>query len=129
MTLYLVDLPICGRLYTWYRGDGITMSRLDRFLLSEKWCEVWPNCIQVTYQRGLSDHVPLMLHVEETNWGPRPLHMLKCWADYPGYADFARAKWSSFNVERWGGHVLQQKFKLMKSCLKEWHQQHSEFGG
>jgi len=31
----LIDLPICGRLFTWYRGDGISMSRLDRFL--------WPN--------------------------------------------------------------------------------------
>lgn len=42
----LLDLPICGRLFTWYPGDGVSMSRLDRFLLYEKWCEVWPNCIQ-----------------------------------------------------------------------------------
>jgi len=32
----LIDLPICGRLFTWYRGDGISMSRLDQFLLSSK---------------------------------------------------------------------------------------------
>jgi exonuclease III len=63
----LIDLPICGQLFTWYRGDGVSMSRLDRFLLSEKWCEAWPNCIQVAYQRGLSDHVPLMLSVDEAN--------------------------------------------------------------
>lgn len=31
---FLVDLPICGRLFTWSRGDGISMSRIDRFLLS-----------------------------------------------------------------------------------------------
>lgn len=74
----LVDLPICGRLFTWYRGDGVSMSRLDRFLLSDKWCDVWPNCIQVAYQRGLSDHVPLILHADDANWGPRPLRMLKC---------------------------------------------------
>jgi len=41
----LLDLPICGRLFTWYRGDGVSMSRLDRFLLSDNWCNVWPNCI------------------------------------------------------------------------------------
>jgi len=41
----LFDLPICGRLFTWYKGDGISMSRLDRFLLSNKWCEIWPHCI------------------------------------------------------------------------------------
>jgi len=35
----LIDFPICECLFTWYRGDGISMSRLDRFLLSEKWCD------------------------------------------------------------------------------------------
>lgn len=34
---FLLDLPICGRLFTWYRGDGISMSILDRFLVSTKW--------------------------------------------------------------------------------------------
>jgi len=42
---FLIDLPICGRLFTWYRGDGVSMSRLDRFLVSSKWCESWPNCV------------------------------------------------------------------------------------
>jgi hypothetical protein len=25
----LIDLPICGHLYTWFKGDGVSMSRLD----------------------------------------------------------------------------------------------------
>jgi len=33
----LIDLPPCGRHYTWFKGDGLSMSRLDRFLLSEDW--------------------------------------------------------------------------------------------
>ena len=43
----LVDLPLRGRTYTWYRGDGRTMSRIDRFLLSDNWCLTWPTCIQL----------------------------------------------------------------------------------
>jgi len=31
----LVELPFIGRRFTWYRGDGHSMSRIDRFLLSE----------------------------------------------------------------------------------------------
>lgn len=77
----LIDLPLCGRLFTWYKGDGITMSRLDRFLLSARRCVSWKNSIQVAHQRGLSDHVPLVLDVDDANWGPRPLLLLKCWAD------------------------------------------------
>lgn len=103
----LVDLPLCGRLFTWYRGDGVSMSRLDRFLLSAKWCDTWPNCVHVVLQYGLSDHVPLVLRVDEANWGPRPLRMLKCWVDYPGYGDFVREKWGSLLVSRWGGFILQ----------------------
>ena len=40
----LIDLPLCGRKFTWYKGDGKSMSRIDRFLLYEDWCLVWPNC-------------------------------------------------------------------------------------
>jgi len=122
----LIDLPLCGRLFSWYRGDGVSMSRLDRFLLSEKWSEAWPNCIQVAYQRGLSDHVPLMLHVDEANWGPRPLRMLKCWADLPSYGEFVRDKWSSINLTSWGGFVLRKKLKMLKAELKVWHNEHSK---
>jgi hypothetical protein len=25
----LVDLPLCGRRYTWFKGDGTSMSRID----------------------------------------------------------------------------------------------------
>jgi len=35
---FLVDLPLRGRNFTWFRGDGNSMSRIDRFLLSDRWC-------------------------------------------------------------------------------------------
>lgn len=104
---FLIDLPLCGRLFTWYRGDGVTMSRLDRFLLSARWCLSWPNSIQVAHQRGLSDHVPLVLDVDDLNWGPRPLRMLKCWRDFAGYSEFVRENLNSFHLDGWGGFVLQ----------------------
>lgn len=81
----LIDLPLHGRGFTWYKGDGNSMSRIDRFLLSEEWCAKWPNCLQVAALRGLSDHCPLVLSVDDHNWGPKPVRMLKCWADVPGY--------------------------------------------
>jgi len=115
----LIDLPICGRLYTWYKGDRISMSKLDRFMLSNMWCDSWPNCIQVAYQWGLSDHVPMMFQNDEANLGPRPLRMLKCWSDYPGYGDFVREKWASFNCQGKAGYILKKKLKMMKASLKE----------
>ncbi|MCI69541.1 endonuclease/exonuclease/phosphatase family protein, partial [Trifolium medium] len=32
----LFDLPLSGHKFTWYKGDGLSMSHLDRFLLSEE---------------------------------------------------------------------------------------------
>ena len=63
----LVDLPLGGRKFTWYKGDECSMSRLDRFLLSEEWCLLWPNCIQVAHLKGLSDHCPILLSVDDQN--------------------------------------------------------------
>jgi hypothetical protein len=123
---YLLDLPLCGRLFTWYRGDGVSMSRLDRFLVSANWCVSWRNCIQVAHQRRLSDHVSLVLHIDDAIWGPRPLRLMKCWADYQGYSEFVRDKLNSFCLDGWGGHVLKIKLKMIKQCLKEWHQQHTK---
>ncbi|GAU47312.1 hypothetical protein TSUD_283800 [Trifolium subterraneum] len=75
--------------------------------------------------RGLSYHRPLSLSVDEENWGPRPLCMLKCWQDVPGYKKFVVSKWQSLQVDDWGGYVLKEKLKLLKSALKEWHISHS----
>jgi exonuclease III len=73
----LVDLPLGGRNFTWFKGDGKSMSRIDRFLLSEDWCLLWPNCSQIAHMQSLSDHCPLVLSVDEENWGTRPFCMLK----------------------------------------------------
>jgi len=102
------------------------MSRIDRFLVSSKWCDSWPNCIQVAHQWGLSDHVPLVLNVDDANWGPRPLRLMKYWADYVGYAEFVCEKLNSFSLDGEGGHVVKMKLKMIKFCLKEWHQQHTK---
>ena len=120
----LIDLPLCGRKFTWYKRDGSCMSRINRFLLSEDWCAQWPNCFQVALLRGLSDHCPLQLLIDDEDWGPRPTRMLKCWRDIPGYHQFVVEKWKSLKVDGWGGYVLKEKLKLVKVALKEWHSVH-----
>jgi len=94
----LVDLPLRGRTFTWFRGDGRSMSHIDRILLSEKWCSTWPTCFQLAVSRGLSDHCPLVLAIDCQNWGPKPVKMLKCWADFPGFDSFVRDTWSSLQI-------------------------------
>jgi hypothetical protein len=44
---FLINLPICGRLFTWYHRDGVSMSRLDWFLLSNKWCDIGDHSLHI----------------------------------------------------------------------------------
>ncbi|XP_058769380.1 uncharacterized protein LOC131643223 [Vicia villosa] len=37
----LVDIPCKGKKFTWYSGDGKSMSRIDRFLVSDKVVDDW----------------------------------------------------------------------------------------
>jgi hypothetical protein len=121
----LVDHPLIGGQFTWYRGDGHSMSRLGGLLLSENWCLQWPNYLQLGQLCGLSDHCVIVLSVDEQKCGPRPFRMLKCWANVPTYKNFVSSKWQSFQVEGWGGYVVKEKLKRIKVTLWEWHQNHT----
>jgi len=45
---------------------------------------------------------------------------------YSDYEQFVREQGRSFDITGWGGHVLKQKFIMIKSKLKECHQQHAQ---
>ena len=64
---FLFGLPLGGRAYTWYRGDGRSVSRLDIFLLYEAWCLTWTKCYQMAQIIGLSDHCPIVFSIDEKN--------------------------------------------------------------
>jgi hypothetical protein len=110
----LIDLPLNIRRFTWFRCDGISMSCLDRFLLSEGWIQNWPHSSQWGLSRGLSDHCPLLLKNGDINWGPKPFRFLNAWKYQDGFDDFVKNSWCSFSVRGWGGYVLKEKL----SCLK-----------
>ena len=61
----LVDIPIVGRKFTWYKSNGTVKSRIDRILVSSKWLETLPNSKQYVLSRSISDHCALVL--KDTN--------------------------------------------------------------
>lgn len=77
------------------------------------------------FPRGLSDHCPIMLTIDDQNWGPKPLRMLKCWSYIQGYAYFVKEKWQSIQVHGWSGFILKEKLKRLKSELRSWHLNHT----
>ncbi|XP_020211058.1 uncharacterized protein LOC109795906 [Cajanus cajan] len=119
----LVDLPLVGRKYTWYRTDGKCMSRLDKFLVSNAWLSHWPHTTQCGLSIGLSDHFAILLKNEDINWGPKPFRVLDCWRGDARYVVFVRSQWKELNVEGRAAFVLKEKLKLLKCRLHRWNQE------
>ncbi|GMI68779.1 hypothetical protein HRI_000547200 [Hibiscus trionum] len=56
----LIDLPLKGGAYTWFRGGSSpTACRLDRFLVSTEVLMLFSDLTQMVLPRGLSDHNPI----------------------------------------------------------------------
>lgn len=115
-----MDLPLLGRKFTWYKPCSSIMSRIDRFLLSDRWIQQFGNLIQWGAKRTISDHCPSILKGGESNWGPKPFRVLDYWNEHPEFRPFVQERWGANQINGTSCYVLKEKLKGLKSDLKEW---------
>ncbi|XP_068466684.1 uncharacterized protein [Phaseolus vulgaris] len=72
----LLDLPLVGKNYTWFRPDGTAKSIIVRGLVTEEWLLKWPMCKQYVLRREVSDHCALVIKSVEKDWGPKPFRSI-----------------------------------------------------
>lgn len=77
--LGLIDLPMVGKSYTWYRPNGSARNKIDKVLVSMEWFAVWPRSTQFVLERNVSDHCLIVVKTKLIDWGPRPFKVLDCW--------------------------------------------------
>ncbi|GKV22035.1 hypothetical protein SLEP1_g31939 [Rubroshorea leprosula] len=123
VTTDLVDVKLSNKSYTWYKPDGTTRSRLDRFLLSTEMSNMEGEWIQQGLPRNISDHCAIVLKSRTTDWGPRPFRVLDAWQQHPDFKKFVEDKWREMEVEGYAGYKCQQKLKLLKGFLKGWNKE------
>ena len=119
-----MELPWLGRKFTWFRPNGTSRSKLDRFLLSPEWLERWPASIQSTLPRNFSYHYPILLRSTSVDWGPKPFRILDCWLLDKSFKETVINCWTSNQQSGWGGYVLKEKIKTLKQRLKMWNREH-----
>lgn len=122
----LVDFPLERKKFTWYKENGKSCSRIDRFLVSSEWVSKWPNLVQVGLKRKVSDHAVIMLKEDAQDWGPKPFKFLNGWMKEKGFKEMVENAWKSHNAEGWSGFILKEKLKAVKVKIKEWHKE--QFG-
>ncbi|PNX82625.1 cysteine-rich receptor-like protein kinase [Trifolium pratense] len=117
----VVDIPVLGKKFTWFTVDGKSMSRLDSFLVS--WGFIANSGItgQWIGDRDISDHCPIWLVREQSNWGPKPFRVINGWFEHPKFLPFVESSWKSFNIQGKKTFVLKEKFKMLRERLKVWN--------
>ncbi|KAL8557753.1 hypothetical protein ACS0TY_005021 [Phlomoides rotata] len=119
----LVDMPLSGRTFMWYRPDGTCKSKLDSILVNSEWIAKWPNQAVKGLSRTLSDHCPIYMASARKNWGPRPFRFINAWVKHPKFKDFFESKWSSYQVHGWTAFRLKEKLKCLRNDLKVWNKE------
>jgi len=114
----LLDLPIVGKKYTWFKSNGSAKSRIDRVLVSEDWLTRWPMSKQYVKRREVSDHCAIMVKSVEKDWGPKPFRSIDAWFLERGFRKMVKEKWSSYSAEGNAFVSFKEKLKRLKGVLK-----------
>ncbi|XP_058776652.1 uncharacterized protein LOC131650972 [Vicia villosa] len=119
----LLDLPGFGNKYTWFNSAGDSMSRLDRFLVSEGLVDAWGLKGQSIEARSISDHCPISLQANLLNWGPKPFKFFSAWTTHPNFYSLVEDVWSVPIAHGRSMFRFKEKLKILKSRLKVWNRE------
>jgi hypothetical protein len=117
----LVDLLVLGRRFTWFHPNGVSMSRIDRVLVSEDWLMAWGNPSLWVLPRSVSDHCPLLVRYNSVDWGPRPFRFNNHWLLHKEFNKVVEQFWRGSNLTGWMAFILKEKLKGLKAHLRIWN--------
>ncbi|KAI9402255.1 hypothetical protein POPTR_001G239304v4, partial [Populus trichocarpa] len=112
----LIDLPLNGKRFTWFRGNAA--SRIDRILISGDWMQFLPTSTLFGLPKYSSDHRPLHLLLDSTNWGPKPFRFMNCWWLVFDFRQMTQSFWNTILISNYGRRNMVPAFKLLKERCK-----------
>jgi len=117
----LKDIPVMGRIYTWYRPNGTARRKLDRAIVSDEWLLQWLGSKQYVLSRQVSDHCALVVKNSIVHWGPKPFRSFAVWKQYDGVKEIVKEVW--VNTPDRGNALkdVKNKFKRLKCEIKQWY--------
>ncbi|RVW70580.1 hypothetical protein CK203_060647 [Vitis vinifera] len=111
----LLDPPLRNASFTWSNlQESPVCKRLDRFLYSNEWGQLFPQGLQEALIRRTSDHWPIVLDTNPFMWGPTPFRFENMWLQHPSFKENFRNWWSGFQGNGWEGHKFMRRLQLLK---------------
>nr|GEZ26029.1 RNA-directed DNA polymerase, eukaryota [Tanacetum cinerariifolium] len=118
----LVEVSLGGCSFTWCHKTAAKTSKLDRFLVSERFLNSCPNINAITLERYLSDHRPILLHDAHVDYGPTPFRFFHYLIEIEGFAKMIKYGWRDNPCDR--SNVLRNltgKLKYVKNDIRVWN--------
>lgn len=109
----LIELQGANFLFTWF-GPKDKKSRLDRVLVNDKWILTHQWKVSAGHRRS-SDHLPLTLASDSTNWGPKPFRAFDDWMQLEEIQSLLVSTVQNNTSKSWFGII-----KEIKLGLKQW---------
>ncbi|GJU96961.1 nucleotide-binding alpha-beta plait domain-containing protein [Tanacetum coccineum] len=119
----LCDLPLGGRQFTRFDKEGKKASKLDRFLVTSGFFNMWNDADVSVLCRSVSDHCPIRLKLGLPNFGPKPFRIFDKWIGVEGFHDVVKESWASTHLSHLSSNpdiILKYKLKKLIWDIKEW---------
>ncbi|XP_071741927.1 uncharacterized protein [Rutidosis leptorrhynchoides] len=122
----LIEIPIGGRKFTRVSDDGRKFSKLDRFLVSDSFINMWQDLSVMALDRRESDHCPIVLRDKIMDFGPKPFNIFDEWLHREGIDRVIHDGWEKpiHGVKK--DCCFRDKLKNVKVELRAWSKR--EFG-
>ncbi|XP_071727431.1 uncharacterized protein [Rutidosis leptorrhynchoides] len=120
----LLDVPLGGRRFTHISNDGVKMSKIDRFLISVNFSQLWVDLSATAMDRDRSDHCPIILQDKVIDFGPKPFKIFDDWLYMDGVNSVIEQAWNEDISGNRKDCIFRNKLKRVKSALREWSKTH-----
>ncbi|GKE14884.1 transposon TX1 [Tanacetum coccineum] len=116
----LIEIPMGGRKFTRVSDDGMKFSKLDCFLLNEKFNEMWGNLSVVALDRKLLDHCSIVIKDVELDFGPKPFRVFNIWLEESDFSKVVEVAWKREVKSSRSDCIFRDRLKNVKASLRIW---------
>ncbi|XP_071687594.1 uncharacterized protein [Rutidosis leptorrhynchoides] len=124
--MQLIEVPLIGKRYTRTCDNGVKLSKLDRFLVSEQLANRWGELSAMVFDRNLSDHCPVLLRANNVYFRPKPFKIFDTWLDHKDVDNIICNAWNITMDGNKPDIIFRKRLKNVKEELRAWSKKQFE---